>query len=39
METKIDIAIILKDKPENTTLYFSLFGYMYFLGTTKDTND
>lgn len=32
METKIDIATILKDKPENTKLYSPLFGYVYFLG-------
>lgn len=37
METKkINIITILKDKPENTKLYFLLFGYVYFLGTTKD---
>ena len=32
METKIDIAAILKDKPKNTKLYSPLFGYVYFLG-------
>ena len=32
METKINIATILKDKPENTKLYSPLFGYVYFLG-------
>ena len=32
METKINIAAILKDKPKNTKLYSPLFGYVYFLG-------
>ena len=32
METKINIATILKDKPKNTKLYSPLFGYVYFLG-------
>ena len=36
METKIDIATILKDKPENTKLYSPLFGYVYFLGVEDD---
>ena len=30
METKINIAEILKDKPENTKLYSPLFGDVYF---------
>lgn len=30
MKTKIDIATILKDKPENIKLYFLLFEYVYF---------
>ena len=36
METKIDIATILKDKPENIKLYSPLFGYVYFLGVEDD---
>lgn len=32
METKIDIAAILKDKPKNTKLYSPIFGDVYFLG-------
>lgn len=32
METKIDIAAILKDKPKNIKLYSPIFGDVYFLG-------
>lgn len=32
METKINIAAILKDKPKNTKLYSPIFGDVYFLG-------
>ena len=30
MEAKINVAEILKDKPENTKLYSPLFGDVYF---------
>ena len=30
METKIDIAAILKDKPKNIKLYSPIFGDVYF---------
>lgn len=36
MEEKINIAEILKDKPENTKLYSPLFGDVYFLYVDDD---
>lgn len=36
METEINIAEILKDKPEGTKLYSPLFGNVYLLGVYND---
>lgn len=36
METKMNIATILKDKPKNTKLYSPIFGDMYFSGVEND---
>lgn len=36
METKLNIAEILKDKPKGTKLYSPLFGYIYLSGIYND---
>ena len=39
MEAKINVAEILKDKPENTKLYSPLFGDVYFKCKTSWRNN
>ena len=39
METKINIAAILKDKPNGLRLYSPIFGLCTFCYVIEDTND